>query len=53
MKLTRQQMIDERHEIYLKLMKGMADATDMSTAKYAHLNDRYQWLNEKIRKSQK
>ena len=43
-------MIDERHEIYLKIIKAMGDGTDMSMAKYAKLNDRYHWLNEKIRK---
>ena len=48
--MTRQEMIDERHDIYLKLMAGMKDATDMSTAKYVKLNERYHWLDEKIRK---
>ena len=51
MKPTRQEMIDERHRIYLELTKAMTDATDMSTAKYAKLNDRYHWLDEKIRKA--
>jgi len=56
-KLTKQeqlkQWIDERHKIYLKLMKGMGDGIDMSTTEYAKLNDRYHWLNDKIIKAQK
>ena len=49
-KLTKQELIDERHEIYLKLIKGMGDGIDMSTAEYAKLNDRYHWLDNKIRR---
>ncbi len=40
----------ERHEIAEKLKNAMGNGTDMSMTKYAKLNERYHWLNEKIMK---
>ena len=50
MRLTLEQMIAERHEIAEKLKAAMGNGTDMSMAKYSKLNERYHWLQEKIRK---
>jgi len=50
MKISRQELIDERHRIYLELMAGMKDGTDMSTVEYVKKNERYHYLDEKIRK---
>ena len=51
-RLTLQQMIDERHQIAETLKKAMVDGTDMSMKKYARLNEKYHWLDERIRKKQ-
>ncbi len=48
MKITLQEMIDERHRISEILTKAMSDGADMSMRKYADLNDKYHRLNEKI-----
>lgn len=52
-RMTLQQMIDARHEISEKLRKAMASGEDMDMRKYADLNDKYHWLNEKIIKKGK
>jgi hypothetical protein len=49
-RMTLQEMIDERHRITEILTKAMGDGTDMSMTKYAKLNERYHWLDAKIRK---
>ncbi|KKN78870.1 hypothetical protein LCGC14_0346420 [marine sediment metagenome] len=49
-RMTLQQMIDERHRIAETLTEAMSDGTDMSMTKYAKLNERYHWLDERIRR---
>ena len=46
MKKSRQEMIDERHKIYLKLMEGMVEGREAKDK----LIDRYHWLQNKIKK---
>ncbi len=53
MKQTRQEMIEEREKIAEILTKAMGKGVDMSTGKYPKLEDKYHWLNEKIRKKGK
>ncbi len=51
-RLTLQQMIDERHRIADELRQAMSEA-DMDMKAFAALNDKYHWLDDKIRKKGK
>ena len=48
-RMTLQEMIDERHEIVEKIRIAIS-AENMDMKAYAKLNERYYWLDGKIRK---